>query len=299
MVGHRLMGTSLQCTGDIAEARAHYDRALALYDPVGHRALAMRFGQDIGVVVLSYRAWTLWLLGYPRAALADADRALAAARDIAQAPTLMYTLAHAARTYTWAGDYAGARALAEEIAVLAEEKGARAWKAFSVMHRGSLLAAAGEHAKAAQMIASGLEAWASTGSTLWMPCYLESLAKAHAGLGRLDDARARIGEAIAAVRATGATWCEAEIRRVAGEIALMSPEPDTAAAQACFERALAIARAQQARAWELRAATSLARLWRMQGKPQQARDLLAPVYGWFAEGFETRDLQEAEALLMG
>jgi predicted ATPase len=297
MVGHRLMGTSLQCTGDIAESRAHYDRALALYDPAEHRELATRFGQDIGVVVLSYRAWTLWLLGYPRAALADAGRALAVAREVAQAPTLMYALAHAARTYTWARDYPTARALAEELAALAEEKGARAWKAFSMMHRGSLLAAAGEHAKAAHMIAAGLEAWASTGSTLWMPCYLESLAKAHAELGQLDDARARIGEALAAVEATGATWCEAEIRRVAGEIALMSPAPDAAVAQACFERALATARRQQAKAWELRAAMSLARLWRAEGKARQAHDLLAPVCGWFTDGCDTRDLQEAKALL--
>jgi predicted ATPase len=291
------MGTSLQCTGDIAESRAHYDRALDLYDPAEHRQLATRFGQDVGVVVLSYRAWTLWLLGYPRAALADADRALAVAREVAQAPTLMYALAHATRTYAWVGDYAAARALAEELAVLAEEKGARAWKAFSTMHRGSLLAAAGEHAKAARMIASGLDRWASTGSTLWMPCYLENLAKAHAGLGQFDDARRRIGEAMAAVEATGATWCEAEIRRVAGEIALLSPQPDAEKAQACFERALSIARAQQAKAWELRAAISLARLWCAQGKARQARDLLAPVHGWFTEGHDTPDVQEAKALL--
>jgi predicted ATPase len=297
MVGHRLMGTSLQCAGDITESRVHFDRALALYDPAEHRVLATRFGQDVGVVVLSYRAWTLWLLGYPRAALADADRALAAAREIAQAPTLMHTLAHAARTYAWAGDYTAAGALVDELAALAEEKGARAWKAFSLMHRGSLLVAAGEHARATQTIASGLEAWASTGSTLWMPCYLENLAKALAGLGQFDDAWARIGEAIAAVEATGATWCEAEIRRVAGEIALMSPAPDPAKAQACFEHALAIARAQQARTWELRAAMSLARLWRAQGKARQARGLLAPAYGWFTDGYATRDLQEAKALL--
>ena len=113
----------------------------------------------------------------------------------------MHTLAHAARTYAWAGDYTAAGALVDELAALAEEKGARAWKAFSLMHRGSLLVAAGEHARATQTIASGLEAWASTGSTLWMPCYLENLAKALAGLGQFDDAWARIGEAIAAVAA--------------------------------------------------------------------------------------------------
>ena len=100
-----------------------------------------------------------------------------------------------------------------------------------------------------------------------------------------------------AVETTKETWCEAEINRTAGEIALMSPEPDAAKAEAYFERALAVARQQQAKSWELRAAMSIARLWRDQGKVQQARELLAPVYGWFTEGFDTRDLKEAKALL--
>jgi predicted ATPase len=297
MIGHRLMGTSLQCTGDIAASRTHYDRAIALYDPAEHRALATRFGQDVGVVVLSYRAWTLWLLGHPEAALADTDRALDEARELGQAATLMYALAHATRTYFWAGDYAAAGKLVEEVIALADEKGASAWKAFGVMHRGSLLAMTGERAQAIRMMRSGLSAWQSTGSTLWMPCYLSSLARAHAQLGQLDDAGLRIGEALAAVAATGATWCEAEVHRVAGEIALMGPEPGTDEAQACFERALATARKQLARSWELRAATSLGRLWRDQGMRKQARDLLAPVCGAFTGGFDTLDLREAATLL--
>ena len=100
-----------------------------------------------------------------------------------------------------------------------------------------------------------------------------------------------------AVETTKESWCEADIHRIAGEIALMSPEPDAAKAEALFERALAVARAQQAKSWELRAATSMARLWRDQGKRDEARDLLAPVYGWFTEGFDTLDLKEAKALL--
>ena len=126
---------------------------------------------------------------------------------------------------------------------------------------------------------------------------LPHLARAHAELGQFEAARRCIVEAMTAVETTKETWCEAEIHRTAGEIALMSPEPDAAKAQAHFERAIAIARAQKAKSWELRAATSLARLWRDQGKRQQARDLLAPVYGWFTEGFDTPDLKEAKALL--
>ena len=115
--------------------------------------------------------------------------------------------------------------------------------------------------------------------------------------GQFDDAWRCIDEAMMAVETTKERWFEAEIHRIAGEIALMSPEPDAAKAEAYFERALAVARQQQAKSWELRAAMSLARLWRDQGKVQQARELLAPVYGWFTEGFDTRDLKEAKALL--
>jgi len=123
------------------------------------------------------------------------------------------------------------------------------------------------------------------------------LARAYAELGKFNDAQRCIGEAMTAVETTKERWCEAEINRVAGEIALKSPEPDAAKAEAYFERALSVALQQQAKSWELRTAMSLARLWRSQGKPQQARELLAPVYGWFTEGFDTRDLKEAKALL--
>jgi predicted ATPase len=123
------------------------------------------------------------------------------------------------------------------------------------------------------------------------------LATAYAELGQFDDAWRCIGEAETAVETSKYTWCEAEVHRVAGEIALKSPKPDAAKAQDYFEKALTVARQQQAKSWELRAAMSMARLWRDQGKVQQARELLAPVYEWFTEGFNTRDLKEAKELL--
>ena len=126
---------------------------------------------------------------------------------------------------------------------------------------------------------------------------LTYLTRAYADLGQFDDAWRSIGEAMTMVETTKERWCEAEVNRIAGEIALKSPEPDATKAEAYFEHALAVARQQQAKSWELRAAMSMARLWRDQGKPQQARELLAPVYGWFTEGFDTLDLKEAKALL--
>ena len=147
------------------------------------------------------------------------------------------------------------------------------------------------------MFTSGIAAYRSTGATVWVPLYLLHLARAHAELGQFDDAWRCIGEAMTAVETTKEKWSEAEIHRTAGEIALMLPEPHAMKAQAYFDRALAVAREQQAKSWELRAAMSMARLWRDHGKPQQAHDLLAPVYGWFTEGFDTLDLKEAKTLL--
>ena len=134
-------------------------------------------------------------------------------------------------------------------------------------------------------------------NTLDTVASLSSLANAYAELGQFDDAWRSIDEALTLIETTKERWCEAEVNRIAGEIALKSTEPDTAKAEEYFERALAVARQQQAKSWELRAAMSMARLWRDQGKRDEARDLLAPVYGWFTEGFDTLDLKEAKKLL--
>jgi predicted ATPase len=166
-----------------------------------------------------------------------------------------------------------------------------------MMTQGLLLALTGRKSDAIHTIAAGIEAWRSTGGTLFVPIYLSYLARTYAELGLSDDARHSIGEAGALIQTTKETWCEAELHRIAGEIALKSPELDAAKAQAFFERALAVARQQQAKSWELRATMSLARLWRDQGKMQQAHELLAPIYGWFTEGFDTLDLKEAKTLL--
>jgi tetratricopeptide (TPR) repeat protein len=176
------------------------------------------------------------------------------------------------------------RAAAAEFLALAEKQGATV--PLMVGH-------------AVASIATSIAAYRSTGSTVLVPIYLSYLARAHADLGQFDDARGRLDEALAAVESSGERWCEADILRMAGEIELMSPERDERKAQSWFERSIEVAHAQQARSWELRAATSLARLWRDQGRSVEARNLLAPVYGWFTEGFDTLDLSEAKALLDG
>jgi predicted ATPase len=166
-----------------------------------------------------------------------------------------------------------------------------------MLGRGWLLGLTGRAADAVQTITSGIAAWRSTEATWSLPSWLSYLAAGHAELGQLDEAWRCIGEAMSTIETTKERWFEAEVSRIAGEIALKSSEPDAAKAEAYFERALAIARQQQAKSWELRSAASMARLWRDQGKRDEARELLAPVYGWFTEGFDTLDLKQAKALL--
>ena len=293
------IATGLVVVGDLigSGSLTHYNQAIALYDPAEHRSLATRFGQDHRVSVLYLRSVALWVMGYPEAALKDAEHALKDAREIGQAVTLMYALVHAPMTHFHRGNYAAANAQLDEVVALAVEKGAFFWKALGIVPQGCVLALAGKASDAIQTLTSGVTALRSTGSTLWLPLCFSYLAMAYAQLGQFNEACRSIGDAMTAMETTMEKWFEADILRMAGEIALISPERDVTKAEAYFDHALTVARQQQAKSWELRAAMSLARLWRSQGKPQQARELLAPVYGWFTEGFDTRDLKEAKMLL--
>ena len=171
MVGHRNMGVSLLHTGDIEEARVHIDRAIALYDPVKHRPLATRFGQDVRVALLFYRSLALWPLGYPEAALADAHRAVREAREIGQAASLMAALTLTSLSHIHCGSYAIANAQLDEVITLANEKGALFWKVGGMLVQGCLFAITGRASDAVRTITSGLSAWRATGTTVWMPTY--------------------------------------------------------------------------------------------------------------------------------
>jgi class 3 adenylate cyclase/predicted ATPase len=297
MIGHRTMGSTLEFLGDFVGAKVHYDEALALYRAAEHRRLMTRFGQDLRVTCLAFRSMLMWLLGYPEAALKGADCALLEARRTEHAATLMFTLNFPIMINTYCGNYDAANEPLKELAMLAEEKRAPFRMAEGVLRQGYILTLKGEATKAVEMVTSGIELWRSAGSTIFTPEHEFMLATAHANSGQFDDAWRCIGKAMTAMQATKERWCEAEAHRVAGEIALKSPQRDVVKAQAYFEHSLSIARAQQARAWELRAAMSLARLLSDQGKRQSAHDLLAPVYDWFTEGFDTSDLRKAKALL--
>ena len=185
----------------------------------------------------------------------------------------------------------------DDVIALAEEKCALHRQAGGMSLRGWLFALTGKAAEAVHVITSGMTAFQSKGSTFYVPIQLSYLGRAYADLGQFEEAWRCVGEALTVVQTTKERWYEAEVNRIAGEVALQSPEPNAANAETYFERALAVARKQQAKSWELRAAMSMAGLRRDQGKRNEARELLAPVYGWFTEGFDTLDLKEAKALL--
>jgi DNA-binding SARP family transcriptional activator/class 3 adenylate cyclase/predicted ATPase len=297
-VAHRIMGTSLLFLGDFSGGRSHLDRALALYDPDAHRPLAARFGQDVGVAVLSNRPLALWLLGYPDAAAEDAANAVAMARGVGQAGTLLYMLTRVAWIKLTIGDVEGADIMIRELAATAAEIEGSYWTAAASLLRGCHDALVGDAASAVKSISAGVAASRTHGARLLrLPWYLSCLGRAHARLGELGAARGCLAEAFDAVARTEEAWPLSDLHGLAGELALMSDQPDRPAAARHFELALSVACAQQAKSWELRASISLARLWRDQGESDEARDLLAPVYGWFTEGFDTLDLREAKALL--
>jgi predicted ATPase len=283
MIGHRIMGVTKALTGDFSGTLAHFDQSLKLYDPARHRSGAEAGGVDSRVSVLAWRSLAHWSQGYPEAALADADQALKEAREIDQAADLMLALAIPSYTLVLCRSYDEADARINELLALAADKHAPFRKAEGMMLRGSLLASVGKSSDAIEVITSGITAWQSMDATVWLPLVLSYLASAYANIGQFREALRFIAEAATLVETTKQRCWEAEVQRVAGEVVLRSPDLDVAGAQRHLETAIAIAREQQAKSFELRAAMSLARLWRDRGDREHARDLLAPVYGWFTE----------------
>jgi class 3 adenylate cyclase/predicted ATPase len=292
---HFAFANALALTGNFVDGKEHYDRALAIYDSAEHGPLTTRSGRDIGVALLSSRSGCLWSLGYLAASLRDCERAVKNARETGQASTLLYALYQSGMEHIQLGNYAAASAQVDELIALADESGTPYWKALGTAMRGEIFALTGKASDAVRVISTGITSLRATGATLYEPFHLYHLAMAYAELGQLDDARRCIDDAIDKVERSKEKWCEAEVHRIAGEIALKARVFEKA--EAYFDRALAVARQQQAKATELRAAMSMARFWRDQGKLQEARELLAPVYTWFTEDFETLDLKEAKALL--
>ena len=296
---HLALGASWFSLGQLSQAYAHFEQGIGIYDPQQHHALAFRYGNlDPGGACLAVAGVTLWLLGYPDQALARANEALILAQNLEHP----HTLARAGLYYTalvhqlrreW--QTVSERA-ATAITVATAQQIALALAVGPIM-RGWALAMQGQGAEGLTQLRQGLDAYQATGAAYQQPHFLGMLAEVYGSLGQPEAGLAALSEALALVETTGERYYEAELLRLQGELLLQHAALEVSHAETCFQQALDIACRQEAKSLELRAAMSLARLWRQQGKATDARDVLAPAYHWFTEGFGTPDLQQAKALL--
>jgi predicted ATPase len=293
--GRGVLGTTLWFLGEFTPASAHLARGIALYDSPQHQPLYG--GTDPGVFCLSYAALALWPLGYPDQALQRSREAITLAHKLSHPFSLAQILNWAALLHQHRREVDAVRKHAEASIELARAQEFAQRFAVGTVFRGWALAMQGEGDEGITEIRQGIIAWKATGAENALPYFLTMLAEAYGKGGRSAEGLGVLAEASALVDKNGECWREAELHRLKGELLLALPTDRQAEAEACFQQALAVARRQQAKSWELRAATSLSRLWQRQGQRAAARELLAPVYGWFTEGFGTADLQGAKALL--
>jgi predicted ATPase len=268
---------------------------MALYDPQQHRAHAFLYGgHDPGVCCQEYTAWTLWALGYPDQALATITKALVLARELTHPASLAGALSYAAMLHQFRRERQAVQETAEALMALAMEQGNAERLARGTILCGWVLCTQGQGVEGVVQMRQGLTALRATGGEVRRPLFLALLAEAYGGIGQSEEGLHVLAEALAAVEQTGGRFYEAELYRLKGELLLMQALPDEDQPETCFRHALKVARCQQAKSLELRAAMSLSRLWQQQGKRTEARQLLAAVYSWFTEGFDTADLQEAK-----
>ncbi|HKA52848.1 MAG TPA: adenylate/guanylate cyclase domain-containing protein [Candidatus Binatia bacterium] len=308
-----MLGATLWALGEWVQAREHLEQSLALYDPQQHHSLTFVYGdQDPGVICQADIACILWCLGYPDQALQKSHQALTLAAELSHPHSLAFALGFAAVVRQYRREEHAVQERAEASITLASEHGFPMWVAWGTFWRGWALAEQRQQEEGIAQMRQGLAAARAAGTEIARTWYLATLAEAHGKLGQTEEGLTLLAEALAIVDKTGERLYEAELYRVKGELVLQSgvrspklPAPNTrhlaphaeVGAEACFLKAIEIARRQQAKSLELRAVVSLSRLWQQQGKREEARKMLAEIYHWFTEGFDTKDLQEAKALL--
>ena len=318
---HYAMG-GLYWLGEFVPALAHQQQAIALYRPQQHRPLVSAYGVDFGIV-FSAVAFTLWYLGYAEQALKSSDKAITLARELSHPHSLALALHYTAWLHQYRREEQAAQKRAEEVITLASERGFPFLGAWGTMYRGWALAQQGQEKEGIAQIRQGLAASRATGAGVGWPYWLALLAELHGKVGQVEEGLSLLDEAMTVVDTTRERFYEAELYRLKGELTLQqsgaslgqvpdksqtsrdksevsNPQlltPSIQEAEACFLKAIGVARKQQAKSLELRAATSLARLWQQQGKKAEAHRMLSEIYNWFTEGFDTKDLQEAKALM--
>jgi predicted ATPase len=302
-VGHFALGAALYCLGEFVPAREHIEHSLALDDSQEDQAHAFLFGMDLGVFCRAWAAHALWHLGYPDQALTMSHAALTRARALSHPFSQALALGYAAILHQFRREERATDERAAAGMALCREHGFAYYLTWGTILQGWVLAEQGQQEAGIAQMRDGLAAFRATGGEVRLPYYLTLLAEACGKAGRAADGLILVADALALAEAKGERWREVELHRLQGELRLQEQDEthgESSAlteAEAHFHAALAIARRQQAKSLELRAAMSLSRLWQRQGKRTEAHQLLAEIYGWFTEGLDTADLQEARELL--
>jgi predicted ATPase len=297
VIAHTAFGVTCCHLGALPTARQHLEEAIALYTPDQRYTPVFRIGLDPGESCRGGAALTLWFLGYPDQALAHIHETLALAQELSHHFTLAHARCVAANVSQFRRDVAAVNEQAEAAVTLATEHGFPFLVAWGTSLHGWALAMQGRGEEGMVRLRQGIAAYRATGAALNIPYFCTLLAEVSASLGHTEDGLQALAEAHTLVEQQEERWWEAEIYRLRGVLLLRQTRPQQEEAETWLQRALDVARRQEAKSLELRAAMSLARLWQAQGKRTPARALLAPIYGWFTEGFDTADLQEAWALL--
>ncbi len=305
LVANMAMGMTCYYFGEFVRARDHSDHGFSLYDSQQHRSLIFVYGQDMGLSCQMWAGCSLWLLGYPDEAMKRSQQALTLAQEVAHPFSSIIALVLAAIVSQYRHDVPSTRDYGRKMAELSAEQGFSFFHAWGNMLQGWALSQLGQKSDGLKLIRDGLTACRLTGGKIWQSFWLGLLAEVCTAAGEIDQAMESIAQALAHAEQTGERFYEAELYRVKGELTIsqsnraddrLPVQPDTQA-ETCLRHAIEIARRQQAKSLELRATTSLARLLRETGPPNEARSMLAEIYNWFTEGFDTADLKDAKALL--
>jgi predicted ATPase len=295
VMGHYSAGRNLMWVGSFASSRSHLETVLALYDPNSHHALARQTGIHPHLAAQAALGIVLFCLGFPDQAQAQSNKAIAEARRLPHPPTLAMNLGMDALLLSIIGDVVGLEQRVDGLVAIAADQGFPFYRATGAIFRGWVKAKNADVTEGLSLARSGSNAYCASGATVWMPLYIALLAGVCEIAGQIEEAAARLDQALQLAERTGERWFAAELYRQKGWLLLRQGHPE--AGEELYRKALSVAREQEAKLWELRAATSLARLRRGEGRSAAARDALAPAYGWFTEGFATPDLKAAKMLL--
>jgi class 3 adenylate cyclase/predicted ATPase len=294
---HSTLGYTTNWRGELIQSREHLERSVALYDPQQHQVHVSLLGYDVGAVAGSAASLPLWCLGYPDQALERSRQAMTLARDLSHPVSLAAALSWAAGFRANRGDDQASQELADTLIELSSECGFPDWLGWGVFLRGRALVEQGDREAGIAQMQQVADAFRTTGYQIAFPNCLGTLAEARGKVGEPQEGLALVAEAMDAMNRTGQGVAESYLCRLKGELLLGVSKDSEAEAETCLQRAIGVARRQSAKSYELRAAMSLSRLWQKRGKKKEARELLADIYGWFTEGFDTADLKEAKALL--